>query len=183
MRAKIGINIYIYWCNVNGAFDKMLFHCFNVLKHKQTKARFAGQMLFYEYILWCTIDYLRNSESHWGHYGIIFTSQAAPPMRWWGCLAGQYNAMGPEVRFSVCYFIHEHCFTKRTLSYNNVLLDLMVNVIKSISHCTKQCRNIRIFKKCWVPFSRSILGANNDRCNGRYKNNTDYGEITPGADI
>jgi len=33
------------------------------------------------------------------------------------------------------------------LSYNNVLLKLMLNVKKSILHCTKQCRNIRIFQK------------------------------------
>ena len=28
------------------------------------------------------VTYLRNSESHWEPYGIILTSQAAPPMYW-----------------------------------------------------------------------------------------------------
>ena len=28
---------------------------------------------------------------------------ASVPIHWWGCLAGQYNAIGPSVRFAISY--------------------------------------------------------------------------------
>jgi len=65
-------------------------------------------------------------------------------MRLRGCLAGQYNAMGPEVRFSISYT--EHCLSKRSLSKNNVLLIVNGKQHKSIPCCTKRCRNIQNLK-------------------------------------
>jgi len=39
------------------------------------------------------------------------------------------------------------------------------------------------FKLYRMPFSRSVIGANNDRYCGRYKNNTEYDKITPGTGL
>jgi len=38
------------------------------------------------------------------------TAEVLMHVRWWGCLVGQYNAMGPEVRFFIYYNYTEHCF-------------------------------------------------------------------------
>jgi len=108
-------------------------------------------------------------------------SKAEVLIRWWGCLVGQHNVMGPEVRLSFSYIIANNDVVKEGCLTTMCCLESIINDVKCIPHCTKQCPNIRSFKK--VPFTRSVLSANNYRCFGRYKKNTEYGKLTPGTDI
>ena len=81
------------------------------------------------------------------------------PNIWWGWLAGQYNAIGPKVRFSFSYIIPNTVFPFISLEKERCItpvycLEWMLTDLKSIPHYRKQCLNIHIFTKnveCYLP--------------------------------